>query len=32
MDYNEISKTLIPLYRRGNDVLIGLAEDYPEVG
>jgi hypothetical protein len=31
MDYNEISKILIPLYRRHNDILIGLSEDYPEV-
>jgi len=31
MDYNEISKELIPLYRRGNDILVGLTEDYSEV-
>jgi hypothetical protein len=31
MDYNQISKELIPLYRRGNDILVGLTEDYPEV-
>jgi hypothetical protein len=28
---NEISNEIIPLYRRFNDILIGLAEDYPEV-
>lgn len=26
-----MSKEIIPLYRRHNDILIGLAEDYPEV-
>ena len=31
MDNNEISNKIIPLYRRHNDILIGLAEDYPEV-
>jgi hypothetical protein len=31
MDDNEISKEIIPLYRRFNDILIGLTEDYPEV-
>jgi hypothetical protein len=31
MDYNEISKELIPLYRKYNDILIGLTEDYPGV-
>lgn len=28
MDDNEISSEIIPLYRRGNDILVGLAEDY----
>lgn len=31
MDDNEISKEIIPLYRRFNDILIGLTEDYPTV-
>jgi len=31
MDDNEISKEIIPLYRRHNDILIGLTEDYPTV-
>jgi len=31
MDDNEISKEIIPLFRRENDILIGLTEDYPEV-
>lgn len=31
MDYNEISKELIPLYKRGNDILVGLTEDYTEI-
>jgi hypothetical protein len=31
MDDNEISEEIIPLYRRFNDILIGLTEDYPEV-
>lgn len=26
-----MSKEIIPLYRRFNDVLLGLTEDYPEV-
>ena len=30
MDDNEISNEIIPLYRRLNDILIGLTEDYPE--
>jgi hypothetical protein len=30
MDDNEISNEIIPLYRRFNDILIGLIEDYPE--
>jgi hypothetical protein len=28
MDYIEISRELIPLYRSVNDILVGLAEDY----
>ena len=31
MDYNEISNELIPLYRRGDDLLVGLTEDYLKV-
>jgi len=31
MDDNEISKEIIPLYRRHNDILIGLTEDYSTV-
>jgi hypothetical protein len=31
MDYNEISRELIPLYKRGNDILVGLTEDYSTV-
>ena len=31
MDNNEIGKKIIPLYRKHNDILVGLAEDYPEV-
>ena len=31
MDDNGISNEIIPLYRRGNDILIGLTEDYPAV-
>ncbi len=31
MDDNEISNEIISLYRRFNNILIGLTEDYPEV-
>ena len=31
MDYNEISEEIIPLYRRHNDILMGLTEDYLDV-
>jgi hypothetical protein len=30
MDDNEITNEITPLYRRFNDILIGLTEDYPE--
>lgn len=31
MDDNEISKTIIPLYKKGNEILVGLVMDYPQV-
>jgi hypothetical protein len=31
MDDNEISKDIIPLYKNGNEILVGLEMDYPQV-
>lgn len=31
MDNNEIIEEIIPLYRRGDDILIGLAQDYLQI-